>query len=289
MSTHDMISANIVAARQAATGLPLVALHSSAARGSQWKALVAGLDGRHRVVTPDLPGYGTAAGVGQPGTPVSLAADAAAVLRAIGPSAQAFHLVGHSYGGAVALKLALAYPGRVRSLTLIEPVVFHLLLGDGGDADRRCYRAILGVRDRIRGALAAGWPAYGMAAFVDFWNGAGSWDQAGPELRRHLAGQAPAVLRNFAAVLRETWPVESLARLPMPLMTVTGSCSPEVTRRLTDKIVEAASAVTAARVFGAGHMAPVTHAASVNCLIEKFVNQAEAAEIAALARRSAAA
>src|SRR3546814_11288970 len=108
-------------------------------------------------------------------------------------------LVGHSYGGAVALKIALSQPQRVLSLTLIEPVLFHLLALDGGAEDMRHYRTILGIRDRLRGAVAAGWPAHGMAAFVDFWNGAGSWDSAEAEQRQRLAAQAPAVLRNFTA------------------------------------------------------------------------------------------
>ena len=195
------------------------------------------------------------------------------MLRSAG-GAPAFHLVGHSYGGAVALKLALTQPQRVRSLTLIEPVVFHLL-PHGGEDDRRLYREILGLRDRLRGAVAAGWPAYGIAGFVDFWNGEGSWAAADAELRQRLAGQGPAVLRNFAAVLGETWPVEAMARLAMPVLTIAGSESPAVTRRLADKIVDSARDVTAARVFRAGHMAPITHAATVNCLIERHVRRAE--------------
>ena len=39
-----------------------------------------------------------------------------------------FHLIGHSYGGMVALQLAAqAQPQRVRSLSLFEPIAFHLL------------------------------------------------------------------------------------------------------------------------------------------------------------------
>jgi pimeloyl-ACP methyl ester carboxylesterase len=268
----------------AAKARPVVALHSSAATGGQWKALAAMFAGRRQVIAPDLPGYGTAA-LPESDETASLAADAAAVLRSAG-GVPGFHLVGHSYGGAVALKLALAYPARVRSLTLIEPVAFHLLRQSGSDGDLRLFRGILGVRDRIRGAVAAGWPAYGMAAFVDFWNGAGSWDRVEVELRQRLAAQAPAVLRNFAAVLGESWPAEDIARLPMPLLTVAGSASPEVTRRLVDKLVDAAGNVTAARVFGAGHMAPLTHAAAVNALIARHIRLAEETEVAA--RRHAA-
>lgn len=263
-------------ARQAGIDLPLVALHSSASTGGQWKALAATLAGRRRVIAPDLPGYGAASTIMDSGGPIDLAEDAEAVSRSIGDSASAFHLVGHSYGGAVALKLALAQPWRVRSLTLIEPVAFHLLRHSQSDDDLRLYRRILGIRDRLRGAVAAGWPGHGMAAFVDFWNGPDSWNKAEPEQRRRLAAQAAAVQRNFALVLAESWPTASIARLKMPLLTIAGSESPAVTRRVTDIVVDAAGDVTAARIFGAGHMAPITHAASVNSLIERHVRLAEA-------------
>ncbi|WP_340120056.1 alpha/beta fold hydrolase [Pelagibius sp. 7325] len=258
---------------------PVLALHSSAATGGQWKSLAAALDGIAPVIAPDLPGYGRAAfRDGRRGEPASLAADAAAVLRTFGEGASAFHLVGHSYGGAVALRIALDHPTRVRSLTLIEPVLFHLLPLAGGVEDLKLYRGILGVRDRLRGAVAAGWPAHGMAAFVDFWNGAGSWDGIAVEQRQRLAGQARAVLDNFTAVLDESWPVTDVARLGCPLLTITGAQSQAVARQVTDRILDAVPAVTAARIFRAGHMSPLTHAATVNALIERHIRLAEAVE-----------
>lgn len=254
---------------------PLLALHSSASTGGQWKALAQGLGAARAVLAPDLPGYGRSAfrDAARDDT-ASLAGDAAAVLRTLGGKAPAFHLVGHSYGGAVALKLALCQPQRVLSLTLIEPVLFHLLPLGGSDEDMRLYRGILGVRDRLRGAVAAGWPAHGMAAFVDFWNGPGSWDRCDAEQRQRLAAQARAVLRNFAACFGETWHQSEIGKLAMPLLTIAGGRSPAVARHLADKLVDAGRDVTAARLFDAGHMSPLTHAADVNALIERHIRLA---------------
>lgn len=255
---------------------PLLALHSSAATGGQWKSLAETLGGERPVFTPDLPGYGRAAfRDAARDNSASLAGDAAAVMRSLDGKATAFHLVGHSYGGAVALKIALCQPQRVLSLTLIEPVLFHLLPLGGSDEDMRLYRGILGVRDRLRGAAAAGWPAHGMSAFVDFWNGAGSWEACDAEQRQRLAAQARAVLRNFVACFGETWHPSEIGQLAMPLLTITGGRSPAVARHLVDKLVDAARDVTAARLFDAGHMAPLTHASDINGLIERHILLAE--------------
>jgi pimeloyl-ACP methyl ester carboxylesterase len=164
-------------------------------------------------------------------------------------------------------------------------VLFHLLPLSGGDEDMRLYRGILGVRDRLRGAVAAGWPAHGMAAFIDFWNGPGSWDRADAEQRQHLAGQARSVLRNFTACFGESWPLWELRHLAVPLLVLGGEESPAVARWLTDKIVDAAVEVTAARLFGAGHMAPLTHPTAVNALIARHVRLAD--EICRLQPRGA--
>ena len=253
---------------------PLLALHSSASTGGQWRSLTQTLGGERPVFTPDLPGYGRAAfrDVARDDS-ASLAGDAAAVLHALGGKAPAFHLVGHSYGGAVALKIALCQPQRVLSLTLIEPVLFHLL--PPSDEDMRLYRGILGVRDRLRGAVAAGWPAHGMSAFMEFWNGPGSWEACYAEQRQRLAAQARAVLRNFTACFGETWHQAEVAGLTVPLLTISGGHSPAVARHLVDKLVDVAPDVTAARLFDAGHMAPLSHETSVNSLIGRHIRLAE--------------
>jgi pimeloyl-ACP methyl ester carboxylesterase len=79
------------------------------------------LSGRYRLISYHRRGY---AGSGRTDGPVSIAqqaADARAVLRHVG--AELAHVVGHSYGGTIALQLALDAPGAVRSLALLEPAL----------------------------------------------------------------------------------------------------------------------------------------------------------------------
>lgn len=75
-----------------------------------------------QLVVPDRPGHGRSP---DPGRPDDAALDGALVASLIGDGA---HLVGHSFGGCVALAAAARDPSKVRSLTLIEPAMAALAI-----------------------------------------------------------------------------------------------------------------------------------------------------------------
>ena len=81
--------------------------------------------------------------------------------------------MGHSYGGARALRLALQSHERLRSLTLIEPVAFHLLRR-GGRAEQARYAEIAALPAPWNGACWSG-----MERVVDYWNGGGRFARLG--------------------------------------------------------------------------------------------------------------
>ena len=101
-------------------GVPLVLLHAGGSSGKQWVKTASLLEDRFRVIVPDLWGFGRTEGwTGER----SLTHDHQALLVArviekvvSGPA----HLVGHSYGGATALRLGLQSKDLVKTLILIE-------------------------------------------------------------------------------------------------------------------------------------------------------------------------
>ena len=105
----------------------VIALHCSLGSGHQWARLVEELTGKHQVITPDISGYGKNAG--RLLLPTTMAEEVDFLSDRLGEAVGPIHLVGHSYGGALAFKIATASPlaSRVRSLTLIEPVLPTLL------------------------------------------------------------------------------------------------------------------------------------------------------------------
>ncbi|WP_230688805.1 alpha/beta fold hydrolase [Micromonospora sp. WMMD558] len=87
---------------------------------SNYARNVEALAQRFRVVVPDLPGYGRSSKMVDQSDPFGdLAAAVRGLLDAL--DIDRAHLVGNSYGGAAALRLALDRPDRVRRLVLMGP------------------------------------------------------------------------------------------------------------------------------------------------------------------------
>lgn len=101
-------------------GTPLLALHGVTGHGARFRALADDHLPGHRVIAPDLRGHGRSPAL-PPWTLERHAADALAVLDARGLGSAA--VMGHSFGGVVALHLARLAPERISALLLLDPAV----------------------------------------------------------------------------------------------------------------------------------------------------------------------
>ena len=149
----------------------VVLLHASASSSRQWEGLRQVLEPHLAVRAIDLHGHGECPA--WRGTAPLTLADEAALVAPLLEEAGGAHLVGHSYGGAVALKLASMYPRLVRSVIAYEPVMFGWLSGIGDG--RGPASDIVAVADAMRTHLRAGHEDAAAQHFIDFWSGAGAW------------------------------------------------------------------------------------------------------------------
>jgi len=248
----------------------LVLLHSSMSSRNQWAALSAQLDG-YRAIAIDLLGYGKApfpSEIERDAFTLAHEVDAvnAALAAQLAPG-QPFHLIGHSYGGATALRLARQMPQRVLSLALFEPVAFHLLPAD--DAARREIGAVIAAIDGAASVHDA------TRAFLDYWNGAGAFDAMPAAVQQRFSAQIAKVKLDFQALLGEPATLADLAMLTMPALVMAGADSPLSTRRLTAALAQALPQASTLQTPG-GHMAPITHAQHVNDAFARFLAEAEA-------------
>src|SRR5262249_47927054 len=142
------------------------------------------------------------------------------------------HVVGHSYGAAVALQLALRHPERVRSLTLYEPVVFGMLK-DQVPAEPS-LEEIEDVAASVANLVNQGELHDAARVFVGYWGGSRAWAQLGEAQRSALVARMPVVPRHFQALFAARWNVRLLQRLDMPVLLLRGSNTRAPARRVTE-------------------------------------------------------
>ena len=235
---------------------------------AQWAELSAQLETQFRCIAVDLQGYGKSPFPDVDG-PYTLAHETDAVNAAIAARlepGEPFHLVGHSYGGATALRMARTMRTRVLSLAVFEPVAFHLL--PSTDAARREIEAV------VASILATATPRDATRVFLDYWNGAGAFDAMPAPLQDKFTAQIGKVKLDFQALLGEPAALADLATLDIPSLVLSGQRSPLSTRRLAEQLAAALPNASAMQTRG-GHMAPITHGAVVNPLIAAFLAGAE--------------
>ena len=244
----------------------VVLLHSSMASKSQWRALTERLRGTHRLLAVDLYGYGAAPSpAGLPD--FCLADEASRVRRLIDerlPAGARVHLVGHSYGAAVALRLAIALGDRVRRLVLFEPTAFHAV--PAADAHR------LGEVRHVAALLDEGASPRGtaVARFIDFWNGERSFESLTRERRDALRAVAPKVRLDFKALFDPRCRAADYRRIDVPVLLLGGDHSPACTRAVLASLAQVLPRGEL-QMLPCGHMGPVTHAGLVNERIATFL------------------
>jgi pimeloyl-ACP methyl ester carboxylesterase len=101
------------------TGRPLLLLHGGGGGAGNWYRLFASLGRRARVIAPDLPGFGHSAGI-TPQPPLGMQAAGLLVQLLDALGAERADVLGTSFGGLAALRLAAHYPGRVRRVVLLD-------------------------------------------------------------------------------------------------------------------------------------------------------------------------
>jgi pimeloyl-ACP methyl ester carboxylesterase len=244
---------------------PVVCLHSSAASGRQWRRLVAEGGDAFQWHTPDLYGHG-----GRPDwpelMPSQLSVEANGVLAGLpGKADQGFHLVGHSYGGAVALQIALQQPQRVLSLTLYEPVAFGVLPALGPNEPE--WAEISDVATTLGAALDRGDDFGAARGFCAYWQGRDVWPEMDVAAQLRIAEAMPTVRRHFEALFAAQWSGSLLDMLRMPVQLICGSATRASARRVAQSLSVRLPLVKLQMLEGAGHMAPIAEAAKVNALI----------------------
>jgi len=225
----------------------VILLHSALGDSRLWKRQVPALEREHHVLAPDLPGWGDNP---MPAEPYSFVDFVAELLPGV--------LVGNSFGGAIALRTALAHQDRVERLVLVGS---GLPAWDWTEEMRTHFTAEEEVFEAgdLDGAAELN---------MEFWVKPEHRDEVRPQQRRALelqsAHEEPELL----------WPeLPPLSSLELPTLVVVGADDHADFQAIAQHLAEQIQDAELVVVPGAGHLVGVDQPEELNALLLEFLSE----------------
>src|SRR5262245_35648300 len=253
--------------REAGAGEPIVLLHCSSGSSGAWLPVMEDLSRDYRGLAPDLLGYGRSAQWPRDAA-LPPEAELGVVQALLDVAARPVHLVGHSYGGTVAINAARRFPKHVASLTLIEPVAFHLLRrADESDG----WREVKALAERHLALVGERQDAAAADAFIAYWLGPKAWQQMPDAARDSAVRTAVKVAAEWRLMFAAEDDLEAIAGIGAPTLLIHGGRTRRPARRVVEVLCQALPHAHQHEIADAGHMSPQTHPAVVADAIRRHL------------------
>jgi lipase len=245
---------------------PALAIHCGLAHSGAWRGIADALDDLLRVTAFDLPGHGRSPDWKSDDTR-DVQAVATGWARDVLDHHPA-HIIGHSFGASVALRLAVENPELVKTLTLIEPVYFAAVrgtaIGDQHRSENIPFQEALTKGDRVRAARV----------FTEIWGDGTPWDALSDRIRNEFTARIDLIeaqahgLNNDPAGALEPGVLE---RIVVPVLLVEGANSPPIMPAILDVLQARLPNCQRVCVPMAAHMVAISHPGEVATAMRSMI------------------
>lgn len=259
------------------SGPTLVMVPGSCSTGAAWRPVMKALDGKFRFITTSLLGYGSTAERRTDGDS-SVLREAEMLETVIARAGRDVHLVGHSFGGVVALFVAMRKRVYIASLTVLEAPLPSLLSHCREDAH---YRAFRDMTDEYFAAYRGG-DREAIRTMIDFYGGEGTYASWPERVRAYAAETTPVNMLDWASAYDHPLSPEMLAAIKVPVSVVVGARSHPAVCRANGLVAMSIGGATFKTIGGASHFMISTHPVQVAELIAANVRAAQMPEASTL-------
>ncbi len=268
MPTVSTPAAELFYERHGTRGDPAVLVHGSWVDHHSWDAVAAPFGKSLELLVYDRRGHGESSGPVRRRPVRDDAADLAALLEAI--DLYPVHVVAHSYGGAVAFRLAADRPEMVRSLVVHEPSFVGLLADDPATAveSERLKSRILELQALVR---AGNVEEAARGFYEGFGNGEGGWERLRPDLRTGFVRYAVRWCEEFDDPEATSPARDALGDLLVPVLLTSGQLSSPFARRVNQALGGRLRNVTLRALPDVGHVPHVTRPFQYVGLVTDFL------------------
>lgn len=243
----------------------VVMLHASATGAPMLTGLAEQLSDGRRVLVPNLDGYGGTK-IDCPKCPATFRHVQTVERFLTALNVDDLHLIGHSMGGLIALRIARRARFRLKSLVLIEPMAFGVLDAQA-DRDAIAYdRTMIGD---FLNAIEAGRMEEGISIFTERVSNQ-KWHDLSKPVQQELMATLQQIVEEAPLVSCNNLSARDLAGINAPTLLLGTEMGPPpaaaIIRRIAAAIPNAESEILA----GVGHMAPVRHPAHIAHAVSRF-------------------
>jgi pimeloyl-ACP methyl ester carboxylesterase len=255
--------------------IPLVLVHGGWGSHETWSRVVPQLAKKNRVLTYDRRGHSQSERPGGQGSIRDDVADLAALIEQLdlGPA----WIVGSSFGGCIALRLAVARPELVLGVIIHEPPLYRLLVDDPSMTE--VLQDLKKRHGEVARKIASGDHRGAAKLFMESVSrGPGAWSQIAPARQQALIDNAPTFLDEENDPEAYTIELSSLKQLRKPVLLTKGDQSQPMFAPVVSVLEASIPDVRTYTFPGVGHIPQSSHPEEYVQVMAEFIRAESACD-----------